>query len=137
MLKLFLRPGKTADNIVHAVPAGGGGLSAYRDKLYLFFILLVTFNAICLFQMFNIVPVYLKTVVQMPESAIGLAISTNGVIIALVEMILVFKLENRRANEFYICIGAILMGMAYVVFNFMPPSRRWPTFISCSSRQPK
>lgn len=121
LLKIFLRPSKTADNIVHAAPAAGSATSAYRDKLYLFFILLVTFNAICLFQMFNIVPVYLKTVVHMREDLIGLAISTNGVIIALVEMILVYKLENRRPNEFYVCIGALLMGLAYVVFNFVPP----------------
>lgn len=121
LLKLFLRPGKTAESIVHKAPETGNATSAYRDKLYLFFILLVTFNAVCLFQMFNIVPVYLKTVVHMPENLIGLAISFNGVIIALVEMILVFKLENRRANEYYICIGAVFMGLAYIVFNFFPP----------------
>ncbi|WP_341836691.1 MFS transporter [Chitinophaga pollutisoli] len=121
LLKLFLRPGKTADSIVHKAPGTGSVTSAYRDKLYLFFILLVAFNAVCLFQMFNIVPVYLKTVVRMPENLIGLAISFNGVIIALVEMILVFKLENRRANEYYICIGALFMGLAYIVFNFFPP----------------
>lgn len=121
LLKLFLRPGKTSGNIVHTAPAGEANMSAWRDRRYLFFILLVTFNAICLFQMFNIVPVYLKTVVHMNESMIGLAISTNGILIALIEMILVFKLENRRPNEYYICIGALLMGLAYVIFNFVPP----------------
>lgn len=121
LLKLYLRPGKTMENIVHKAPEAGSTFSAYRDKLYLFFILLVTLNAICLFQMFNIVPVYLKTVVHMPENLIGLAISFNGVIIALVEMILVYKLENRRSNEFYICVGVIFMGLAYIVFNFVPP----------------
>ncbi|WP_343703665.1 MFS transporter [Chitinophaga sp.] len=94
--------------------------SAYKDWVYLFFILLVTLFAVCLFQMFTIVGVFFKDKLQLTEGLIGIALSVNGLLIALVEMVLVYKLENKRPDVYYISIGALLMGLAYLVFNIFP-----------------
>lgn len=41
----------------------------------------------------------------------------NGIIIALIEMVLVFKLEGRRPYLFYMAISSILMGVAFLCLN--------------------
>lgn len=95
--------------------------SAYRDWTYLFFVFLVLLHAICLFQMFTIVGVFFKDQLHMSERLIGIALGVNGLMIAAMEMILVYKLENRRPDVYYIGIGVLMMGAAYVVFNIFPP----------------
>ena len=76
--------------------------SAYRDWTYLFFVILVLLHAICLFQMFTIVGVFFKDQLHMSERLIGIALGVNGLMIAAMEMILVYKLENRRPDVYYI-----------------------------------
>lgn len=91
--------------------------SAYRDKIFLkgmFYIFLI---GICFFQLFTILPVYYKEMVHMNEAAIGWTLAINGVIIVLVEMVLVYKLENRRNAMAYIVTGAILMGLSFITLN--------------------
>jgi predicted MFS family arabinose efflux permease len=44
----------------------------------------------------------------------------NGLIIAIVEMVLVYKLEGRRHVISYIRIGALLVGLSYLVLNIAP-----------------
>ncbi|RPD43201.1 MFS transporter [Chitinophaga barathri] len=122
LLRIFLKPvrSKAAKGVDTPKPVRDG-VSAYNDKVFLFFILLVTLFAICLFQLFNIVPVYFKEKIHMSEALIGIVMSVNGILIALIEMILVYKLENKRPDVAYMSMGCILLGMAYVMFNFLPP----------------
>lgn len=122
LLRVFLKPvhGTGGKSMVAEKPLHDG-VSAYNDKVFLFFILLVTMFAICLFQLFNIVPVYLKEKVRMTEALIGIVMSVNGILIALIEMVLVYKLENRRPDVAYMSIGSLLLGAAYLSFNLLPP----------------
>ena len=53
----------------------------------------------------------------MSESLIGIVIAMNGLLIALTEMVLVYKIEGRRAATFYISIGTFLIGISYLVLN--------------------
>jgi predicted MFS family arabinose efflux permease len=94
--------------------------SAYGDKLYLCFIVLTILFATCFFQMFSTLTVYFKKDLHFSESYIGFLMAVNGLVITFVEMILVFKLEGRRRNTFYISCGVFLCGLSYLMLNFFP-----------------
>lgn len=122
LLRVFLKPVRnTGEKGEVTVKPVHDGVSAHNDKVFLFFLLLVAMYAICLFQLFNIVPVYLKEKIYMSEALIGVMMSVNGILIALIEMVLVYKLENKRPDVAYMSMGSILLGMAYLLFNLLPP----------------
>jgi predicted MFS family arabinose efflux permease len=91
--------------------------SPYRDKIYLWFILLTILFASCFFQLFTNLNAYYKIELHFNERFIGLIGALNGVIIAVIEMVLVFKLEGRRPAIFYISRGVFLVGVAYLMLN--------------------
>jgi len=99
-------------------PAG----SPYRDKIYLKFIGCTILFAACFFQLFTILPVFYKRVLHLPEYMIGLLMTFNGLIITLFEMVLVFKLEGKRENLFYIFNGAVLVALSFILLNIFPLS---------------
>ena len=91
--------------------------SAYKDHTYLFFIAIQMLFAICFFQMFTTVTVFFKTELHLSESLIGLTMAFNGILIALFEMIIVFKLEGRRPPVHYMTAGVFLVGLSYLALN--------------------
>jgi predicted MFS family arabinose efflux permease len=90
---------------------------AHRDKVYLVFITITMIFACCFFQLFNNIPVYFSKNLHLSEPFIGFLMAINGVIIALVEMILVYKLEGRRKSMFYITAGVALTGISFLLLN--------------------
>ncbi|MGX5816808.1 MFS transporter [Chitinophaga lutea] len=97
------------------------GPSVYRDTPYLIFIALVLMFAVSLFQMFSTAGIFFEEELGMKKSLIGLSLAVNGLIIALFEMVLVSRLENKRPDGVYIGYGLLAMGAAYLVFNILPP----------------
>jgi predicted MFS family arabinose efflux permease len=91
--------------------------SAYKDKTYLFFILLTVFFASCFFQLFTNLSVYFKNDLHLSEPAIGLLLALNGIIIALVEMVLIYKLEGKKNNLVYISFGVMLVGFSFLLLT--------------------
>ena len=91
--------------------------SAYSDTIYLLFIVLTALFATCFFQMFSTLTVYFKNDLHFSESYIGFLMAVNGLVIAFIEMILVFKLEGKRRSTFYISCGVLLCGLAYLMPN--------------------
>lgn len=91
--------------------------SAYNDKIYLRFIFVVFIVAVCFLQLFSILPLFYKERIGMSESSIGIVIALNGLFIALVEMILIYKIEGRRPMKFYMALGASLIGLSYLLLN--------------------
>jgi predicted MFS family arabinose efflux permease len=91
--------------------------SAYRDKIFLAGMLYIFLVGVCFFQMFSIIPVYYKEQLHLNEATIGWLLAMNGLIIAAVEMILVYKLENRRNAVLYMMLGAFLIGFAFLILN--------------------
>ena len=87
--------------------------SAYRDRTYLFFILAMIIFASCFFQLFTNLPVHFKKNFHLSEPFIGLLMSINGIIIAVVEMVLIYKLDGRRNNLVYISAGVALVSLAF------------------------
>ena len=58
----------------------------------------------------------------MPEYMIGLLMALNGVVIALFEMVLVFKLEGKKENLFYIFNGVLVVTLSFFLLNILPLS---------------
>lgn len=90
---------------------------AYRDKTYVLFIIFTMLFACCFFQIFTNMPVYLKKELHLSEPFIGFLMALNGIIIALVEMALIYKLEGRRRNTTYITAGMALAGLSFLLLD--------------------
>jgi predicted MFS family arabinose efflux permease len=91
--------------------------SAYKDKTYVIFILITMLFASCFFQIFTNLPLFFKKELHFSEGYIGALMAINGILIAIVEMILVYKLEGRRNNFVYIILGVALVGIAFLTLN--------------------
>jgi len=98
----------------------GDGATAWRDGPYLFFILLATLFAIS----FNLdstgLPLFYKEVVGLDERQFGWIMSLNGIMIAGMEMVMVYLLEGRRSDLYYVRAGVALLALSYVVLLFLP-----------------
>jgi predicted MFS family arabinose efflux permease len=117
LLRICLRPVKVTEPKKKVRKIIDPAASAYRDKIYLRFMFLVFLVAICFLQMFSILPLYYKEVIHMKESTIGMVIGMNGLIIAAIEMVLIYTLEGKRNMYHYMSFGAFLIGLAYLLFN--------------------
>lgn len=102
--------------------------SAYKDKTYLSFAFITMLFACCFFQMFNNLPVYFKRDLHFSKPFIGLIMAANGIIIALVEMVLIYKLEGKKKSTFYITIGVFMVGLSFLLLNI--PGSAVPIAIS-------
>ena len=121
---LFLKPVNYKP--VHTKEGGkSGNHSAYRDKTYLAFITVTMLFAACFFQLFTNVPVFLRDEVHLSKTYIGLIMSANGIIIALVEMVLVYKMENRGKNGILIPFGVALVGLSFFMLNIPGIGAAW------------
>ncbi|MEQ8705774.1 MAG: MFS transporter [Phaeodactylibacter sp.] len=90
---------------------------AYHDRPYLFFLLLALLNAIAFMQLFSTLPVYFKQEVLLDEGQIGRLMAMNGLVIALVEMPLIYLLEQRFRATQIITIGTFMIGLTYLLFS--------------------
>lgn len=92
----------------------------YNDKLFLVFTMLTILFGATFFQLFATQPVFFKQKLLLTPFFIGVVMAVNGLLIALFEMTVVFKLEQRNKNMLYISIGAFLVGLSFMVFNILP-----------------
>jgi predicted MFS family arabinose efflux permease len=109
---------KQAKAVVGAVKT----LSAYRDKVYLLFILMTILFATCFFQLFTMQPVFYQSQWHLNVRTIGFLMALNGVLIAVTEMVIIHQLEGRRHALQYIPIGVLMVGSGFVILNVLPPS---------------
>ncbi|HXB42565.1 MAG TPA: MFS transporter [Puia sp.] len=120
LLRYFLSPG---NNIATPAPnrtTTSSQQSAYKDRGYLAFLACTILFGICFFQLFTTMPVYFKQVLHLGEFGIGLLMTMSGVMIASVEMILVFSLEGRRSGLHYVSRGVFIVGIAFLLLNILP-----------------
>ncbi|MEO6488603.1 MAG: MFS transporter [Ferruginibacter sp.] len=97
--------------------ATGKAITPYRDKQFLYFLILTVLFAVCFFQLFTTVPLYFKEGLGLDEFSIGMVMAMNGVLIALVEMIIVFKLEGKKPYLMLMCYASVTMGIAFILLN--------------------
>ena len=92
-------------------------LKPYRDKTFMIFVGFTLLFALCFFQLFTTVPLYFKEGLHLNEFWIGVVMAMNGIIIALFEMVIVFKMEGSRPYLRLIASGSILMALSFFFLN--------------------
>jgi len=91
--------------------------SAYADSRYMLFIIVTVLFASCFFQLFTNIPVFFKKELHLSEPFIGMTMAANGIMIALIEMVLIYKLETRKKNMLFISIGVFIVGISFLMLN--------------------
>ncbi|RYY47795.1 MAG: MFS transporter, partial [Chitinophagaceae bacterium] len=89
----------------------------HQDRDFMFFLLFVVLFGICFFQVFTTVPIYMKENLGLNESLIGIVMAMNGIVIALFEMLIVYKLEGRKPYLYLISFGTVLMAVAFLFLD--------------------
>lgn len=91
--------------------------SPLKDRIFIYFLFFQIIFSICFFQLFTTVPLFFKEGLHLSEHNIGLIMSANGIIIALFEMVIVYKLEGRFDYLFLMTAGVLLMGLSFLALN--------------------
>lgn len=123
---LFLKP-VNYKQVRQTQPGQPASRPAYEDKTYLVFVGITILFASCFFQLFTNLPVYFRKNLHFSEPFIGFLMAFNGVLIALVEMVLIYKLEGRRHIMQYITVGVALVGAAFLLLH-VPGT---PALVAC------
>jgi len=92
-------------------------LKPWQDAFFVKFILLTTVFITCAFLMFRVVPVFFKEQWHINEFEIGIVIGLNGAVIALFEMVMINKIENKRPPIFFIIVGAVFFAISYLILS--------------------
>lgn len=119
MLWLFLRPARDKKAVTEKKEKPDPRHSPYRDKVFLSFAFLTMIFACSFFQFLGNTNAYYTLELHFSERYIGFLGALNGLLIAVIEMVLVLKLEGRRSNTYYIVRGVCLVGLAYFLFNLL------------------
>jgi predicted MFS family arabinose efflux permease len=101
---------RTASVIEKAKPA-------YADRTFLYFIGLQILFAVCFFQLFTTIPLFFKEGLHINEFWIGVLLALGGILIALFEMVIVFKLEGRRPYLRLMAYGSVIMAISFFLLN--------------------
>jgi predicted MFS family arabinose efflux permease len=59
---------------------------------------------------------------NLSKTSIGILMASNGLLIAFVEMVLIYFLEKHSRGLFYIRVGEILTGVGYAMVNILTPA---------------
>jgi predicted MFS family arabinose efflux permease len=121
MALLFLRhhrqlaPTGTGDTVTTST-------SPYKDKLFLWFLPMVSLYSIAFLQLFTTMTIYYQEVEQLTKIQIGQLLALNGGIVAVFEMFLISKIGHRAKAMQFIGIGALLLigcyALLYVAHGF-------------------
>jgi len=92
--------------------------SAYKDKVFLLFLVSMVLFGIIFLQYFSTIPLYYKDVHTLTEFEIGLLLGLNGFFIFVFEMPLIKWLENSKYKKTsLILFGAVLTAGSFLVLN--------------------
>jgi predicted MFS family arabinose efflux permease len=117
---LRLMPRASVVNTIKKIEEGIAKTSAYKDGIYLVFILLSTLFGMCFFQFFIMEPVFYKIQWHFSERFIGFLMALNGILIGIVEMVLIHNLEGKRNGLIYIITGVLMGAVGFVLLVFLP-----------------
>lgn len=118
-LLIFFLPKQQKSSLKLEKVALSSKTSAYRDKHYLFFILMVALFGTSFFQLFASVPQYFNKICHYNEDTIGILMGMNGLLVVLIEMPLITVLEKKQAPVFrYIIIGSVCVPLAFLILRF-------------------
>ncbi|MFN0032524.1 MAG: MFS transporter [Flavobacteriales bacterium] len=89
--------------------------SPWQDKIYLLFLPLSVLYALTFFQFFSTMQLYYTEVEKFSELKIGALLGLNGLLIAAIEMIMIYKIEKRTTPYNFIALGAWLVVVSYLM----------------------
>ena len=118
LLYRLLKPPLQKTKIEPASAAAVNVLSAYKDKIYLWFIVCSFLFAASFFQLFTNLSVYLKKERDFSEPFIGFLMAVNGLFIVLTEMALIYRLEKRKTPLLFVVLGVLLTACSFLLLNF-------------------
>lgn len=119
VLYFLLAPSKNKEVKTVEQDVGKDNTSVYKDTTYLLFIGMVFFFAFCFFQFFVTLPPFYNSEWKLSKDFIGLLMGANGLVIVIFEMIIIFSLERKRSNLFYITRGIFLIGISFLILNLV------------------
>ncbi len=93
-------------------------ISPFKDRPYMFFTFLGILYATAFFQMFSTMPIYYKDLHHLTEQKIGLLMAFNGISVAVIEMVLIYKIENKLKPLQFAMIGSALLMLNYLILLF-------------------
>jgi predicted MFS family arabinose efflux permease len=117
LLYFVLAPSRNVATEVEMKKRKVSGKTAYEDNNYIIFIFLLFLFAMCFFQLFTTIPVFYKEQFHLSVFLIGMIMAMNGLLIALFEMIIIFKLEGKRPLLHFISLGVVLIAISYLLLN--------------------
>jgi predicted MFS family arabinose efflux permease len=106
------------------VPLPKNSISPFRDTHFLFFVFLTFLGAMVFLQIVFTVPPFFKNVYHWDEQTIGMIAAINGCMVMLVEMPLIFGIENKRSKLWFVVLGIMLYLVSYAVF-LLPIEFKW------------
>lgn len=123
LMLYFFKPQPIASVKKENTPLPSESHSAYKDKTYLWFVTLVTLFGFCFFQLFTNIPKFFRDNMLLNEKYIGFLMAVNGCIIVLVEMILIYRLEKKNKNSYFIIIGMLLCAISFLSLLIPGPAK--------------
>lgn len=106
------------------VGGGTGAVSPYRDTAFWHFAFCTFLGAFAFMQIVWTVPPFFKQVYHWNEFTIGVVCAINGLAVMLIEMPLIYRIEQRRPTIWFIRWGIVLYALAYLAFT-LPASFKW------------
>ncbi|GAB2602629.1 MDR family MFS transporter [Spirosoma areae] len=107
---------KSSQSAMHAAPDEPGSTqSPYQDGLFIAFVICSALYLMVFMQLFSIVPLFFKQVLHLSERLIGLLMALNGLLIVLVEMALVYRLEQQKRSK----INLIMTGVTLTAISYL------------------
>lgn len=92
--------------------------SVWKDKHYLFFMVLVVFYVMSFFQFFSTMPLYYEGVEHLRKPEYGFLMMLNGLIVAVVELVMIYKIEKRMTPYNFVSLGSSLLILSYAMVYF-------------------
>lgn len=90
--------------------------SAYKDREYLIFIILVALWATAFFQIFASAPLFWQSEWHFSESTIGMLLALNGLLIVIMEMPFIKTMEHITRNMKMIGLGSVMLAISFLCF---------------------
>lgn len=115
LFKFWFKPTKIEKSKAATNTESEKGKSPYQDYIFLVAIGLTALCVTSFFQMFTVMPLYFKQECLYSEQKIGLLLSLNGLIVALFEMLLVYKLGEKISQLKMVSYGALMLMIAFAL----------------------
>jgi predicted MFS family arabinose efflux permease len=120
ILLLILMPKSKISKTIKKRDPNQVRFSPYKDKTYLLFILMGMFFFICFYEFMIIEPAFYKIEWHFNERFIGFLMALNGLLIAVVEMVMIHNLEGKKHGLVFIIVGVLLGAFGFALINLLP-----------------